>query len=132
MIPSYIEFTTKYPALGVAPYVEQDVTDRLEEVSLSFPQIVGCLPEDTHMLATYYAFRYLAELEECESPVPIKMIHSRNDTIQYALAGDGNILGNTTWGSKLLRLFKTHGCFHRAWGSGGCGNCGCTGGCGCC
>jgi hypothetical protein len=121
-LPTYIEFITRYPAFGVIPYTQADIEDKLEEVRGLFPQIEGCLPSDNHLLASYYAVRYLFEVEDCESPVPVKSVSSRNDQIVYALAGDGNILTNTTWGSKLNRLFKIYGCFHRSAGlSGGCG-----------
>lgn len=114
MISTYEAFILKNPPYGLLPYTELDIRDKLEEVEIAFPQIATCLPLVTHPLATYYAIRYLYEIEDSESPVPIRNVASRNDQITYALAGDGNILNNTIWGTKLNRLFRIYGCFNRS------------------
>jgi hypothetical protein len=64
-----------------------------------------------------------------DSPAPIMEVESRNDRVKYALAGNGNILANSTWGAKLVRLFKQYGCHHLAgnkeYTPPNCGGCNC-------
>jgi hypothetical protein len=108
---TYTEFITKYPAFSLPPYDLIDITDKLEEISLLFPQIYSCLPENTQLLATNYALRHLL-LEECnDAPGVIEEVESRNDKIKYSLGGKGFDLINSNWGSKLIKLFKTYGCY---------------------
>ena len=126
---TYLAFTLKYPAFGLVPYTQGEIEAWLEEVGGLFPQIDSCLPENLRLLATYYALRYLEDQYYSESPAPILSISSRLDSITYSLAGKGNELVNNTYGLKLVRLFKTHGCYHSVAPASRCADTNC-GGCG--
>jgi hypothetical protein len=109
---SYFSFIQDYPVYAQPPYIQSVIERELKQIAIEFPSIESCLPPDARVLATYFAKRYIDESEDCQTPVPIKEIATRNDTVKFALAGNGNILGNTVWGSRLNKLFKTYGCFH--------------------
>jgi hypothetical protein len=128
-LPTYPVYILFDPAYGQPPYTQPQVEAWLTEISCVFPQITTCLPPECHLLASKYALRYLEQSEICDSPAPIMEVESRNDRVKYALAGNGNILANSTWGAKLVRLFKQYGCHHLAgnkeYTPPNCGGCNC-------
>jgi hypothetical protein len=107
---TYLTFTTEYPAYAALPYDQTIVEMRLKEISLLFPQIDSCLPEDTRLLATFYAYRVLDLEEDCDMEIGLVSVSSLNTTV---------------WGNRLARLYRIHGCHVNAAPSKsrGCGDC---------
>ena len=109
----YFSFTLKYPAYLNLPYTVQEVTDKIDEALMVFSGIESCLPENTRLLAVKYAVELLYS-QECEdgSFGVVEEVKSRNDSVRYSLKGKGGDLVNSLWGGRLVRLFKTNGCYH--------------------
>jgi hypothetical protein len=113
LLIDYLSFTSKYLAYLNPPYTAQDLTDKIDEALMLFPAIETCLPENNRLLATKYAVEYLYS-QECPdlSYGVVESIKSRNEAITYSLKGKGNDLVNSLWGGRLVRLLKSHGCYH--------------------
>lgn len=131
---TYLTFTTQYPLFTSIPYTVADVTEKLEEVSILFPAINSCLPENVRLLATKYGVLYLYNQDEagCYGGKSVVEIKNMNSTIRYNVAsGKPFSLENDTYGRRLLQMFHQHGC-NLAIGPGirqNCKRCGCSGGC---
>jgi hypothetical protein len=110
MTITYNDFITKYPPYGLAPYDQITVEDRLAEIINLFPQIDSCLPEETRLQATYYAFRDLELQEDCDTVLGVESITSLNDKVVFSKGKTPYSLNTTMWGNRLGRLFRTYGC----------------------
>jgi len=111
MAVTYIDFIAFWPAYASLPYTQPIVEARLLEISLLFPQIESCLPEEARILATGYAFKDLDLQEDCDSPVGIDSYSSMNDKVVYSKGKTPFSLNSTIWGNRLTRMFRTHGCY---------------------
>ena len=107
---TYLNFTTDYPAYAALPYNQTLVEARLKEISLLFPQIDTCLPEDTRLLASYYAFRVLELEEDCDFDIGLVSVTSMNDKYIFKQGKTPYALNLTVWGNRLARLFRIYGC----------------------
>jgi hypothetical protein len=110
----YFNFTLKYPAYLNLPYVEQEVSDKIDEVLMIYPMIEECLPESVRMLAVKYGIEdlYCLECEDGSFGV-IEEQKSRNDSVKYSLAAAGNVMVNRLWAKRLQGLLKSYGCYHK-------------------
>jgi hypothetical protein len=122
---TYLTFTTEYPAYAALPYDQTIVEMRLKEISLLFPQIDSCLPEDTRLLATFYAYRVLDLEEDCDMEIGLVSVTSVNDKYVFKQGKTPFALNTTVWGNRLARLYRIHGCHINAAPSKsrGCGDC---------
>lgn len=113
MVIDYFNFVLNYPMYLNFPYVEQEVSDKIDEAVLIYPMIESCLPEKVRMLAIKYAIEDLyCQQSEDGSYGVIEEQKSRNDSVRYSLAAKGNVMVNRIWGKRLQSLFSTYGCYH--------------------
>lgn len=112
LVIDYFNFTLKYPAYLNLPYIQQDLSDKIDEAVLIYPMIESCLPENVRMLAIKYAVEdlYCQESENGNFGV-VEELKSRNDSVRYSLAAKGDVMVNRLWAKRLQSLFKTYGCY---------------------
>jgi hypothetical protein len=106
----YLDFIARWPAYGLPPYDQATVELRLLEISQLFPQIETCLPEESRVLATGYAFKDLELQEDCDTVVGLVSQSSMNDKVVYQTGKTPFALSSTMWGNRLARMFRTYGC----------------------
>ena len=109
----YASFTAKYPVYLSPPYDVGAVTNNIEEILITYPTIESCLPENTRLLAVKYALEDIYYQDNNDNSYGVvEFVKSRNDAMKYKVKGDGFDLSTRLWGARLVRLFKTHGCYH--------------------
>jgi hypothetical protein len=106
----YDVFVTKYPVYGNLPYDRLTITEKLEEISYSYPVIDSCLPEEMRLYATKLALQHEYLLADCDFQGVLKEVSSRNDTASFVTTKTPYALSSSVPGKKLSDLFKTYGC----------------------